>query len=190
MTAGLSAAPTSPGAAWPASTWSRWLAWSSPRPPCGSWCDTWVSTTWPPICWASAWPRPGTSPSTPAGPGEVRHEPGSCRAGYGSDPGGVPARRGGGALPAADHPVGVYPLHHALYLGSARRVPQGPGSRSLSAAPAVLHRHAARPPRRGGHPDHRSEEHTSELQSPCNLVCRLLLEKKKTKNNCKNHIIS
>src|SRR5256885_5237076 len=28
-------------------------------------------------------------------------------------------------------------------------------------------------------PEHRSEEHTSELQSPCNLVCRLLLEKKK-----------
>src|SRR5256885_5438657 len=27
--------------------------------------------------------------------------------------------------------------------------------------------------------DTRSEEHTSELQSPCNLVCRLLLEKKK-----------
>src|SRR5688500_19256042 len=38
---------------------------------------------------------------------------------------------------------------------------------------------------RGRHPaqnrdlDFRSEEHTSELQSPCNLVCRLLLEKKK-----------
>src|SRR5256885_9622959 len=32
------------------------------------------------------------------------------------------------------------------------------------------HRHTATP---------RSEEHTSELQSPCNLVCRLLLEKKK-----------
>src|SRR2546426_4304867 len=29
----------------------------------------------------------------------------------------------------------------------------------------------------------RSEEHTSELQSPCNLVCRLLLEKKKMKEN-------
>src|ERR1039457_7387902 len=28
---------------------------------------------------------------------------------------------------------------------------------------------------------YRSEEHTSELQSPCNLVCRLLLEKKKKK---------
>src|SRR3989454_8056969 len=38
---------------------------------------------------------------------------------------------------------------------------------------------------RAGKPDvqgwERSEEHTSELQSPCNLVCRLLLEKKKTK---------
>src|SRR5256885_12327928 len=29
--------------------------------------------------------------------------------------------------------------------------------------------------------DKRSEEHTSELQSPCNLVCRLLLEKKKSR---------
>src|SRR2546426_882219 len=29
----------------------------------------------------------------------------------------------------------------------------------------------------------RSEEHTSELQSPCNLVCRLLLEKKKDDKN-------
>src|SRR5256885_6778416 len=31
-------------------------------------------------------------------------------------------------------------------------------------------------------PPVRSEEHTSELQSPCNLVCRLLLEKKKKKH--------
>src|SRR2546426_2519710 len=37
-----------------------------------------------------------------------------------------------------------------------------------------------RPGRRSGHDGaDRSEEHTSELQSPCNLVCRLLLEKKK-----------
>src|SRR2546426_6325118 len=40
----------------------------------------------------------------------------------------------------------------------------------------------------------RSEEHTSELQSPCNLVCRLLLEKKKNKKlsipaTLSNHII-
>src|SRR5260370_25091059 len=37
------------------------------------------------------------------------------------------------------------------------------------------------PPRRS-----RSEEHTSELQSHLNLVCRLLLEKKKKKNNTQN----
>src|SRR5256885_7775804 len=40
---------------------------------------------------------------------------------------------------------------------------------------------------------HRSEEHTSELQSPCNLVCRLLLEKKTSMrlfsfhNDCGHH---
>src|SRR5256885_7482201 len=34
----------------------------------------------------------------------------------------------------------------------------------------------------------RSEEHTSELQSPCNLVCRLLLEKKKnTSSRCRKY---
>src|SRR5690348_18151813 len=33
----------------------------------------------------------------------------------------------------------------------------------------------------------RSEEHTSELQSPVHLVCRLLLEKKKKKKNTKNN---
>src|SRR5256885_16994010 len=42
-----------------------------------------------------------------------------------------------------------------------------PGHR-LHGAGHVLHRR-----------EDRSEEHTSELQSPCNLVCRLLLEKKK-----------
>src|SRR2546426_9402322 len=36
----------------------------------------------------------------------------------------------------------------------------------------------------------RSEEHTSELQSPCNLVCRLLLEKKKYKNSTPSPSIS
>src|SRR5256885_6983307 len=33
----------------------------------------------------------------------------------------------------------------------------------------------------------RSEEHTSELQSPCNLVCRLLLEKKKNPGRRPRH---
>src|SRR5258708_10091842 len=50
-----------------------------------------------------------------------------------------------------------------------------------------------RAPRRAGRPAHprrraavRSEEHTSELQSPDHLVCRLLLEKKKTKTSDRN----
>src|SRR5205807_10316400 len=36
----------------------------------------------------------------------------------------------------------------------------------------------------------RSEEHTSELQSSCNLVCRLLLEKKKKKKDTVNHYVT
>src|SRR5256885_12932250 len=56
------------------------------------------------------------------------------------------------------------------------------------------HRHlrpspgASEKPKR--HRDRRSEEHTSELQSPCNLVCRLLLEKKQhneEKSSVTNH---
>src|SRR5207249_7769469 len=69
--------------------------------------------------------------------------------------------------------VGVRPSH----TGTSRR--------SLSRdAPA-------RPPPRGrlqpNHPNPRSEEHTSELQSRFDLVCRLLLEKKKKTNNTKRH---
>src|SRR5256885_7375970 len=41
-----------------------------------------------------------------------------------------------------------------------------------------------------GQLDFRSEEHTSELQSPCNLVCRLLLEKKKKKNHNEHRCIN
>src|SRR2546426_7019229 len=46
---------------------------------------------------------------------------------------------------------------------------------------AALDRGPARPltPLASAAIEDRSEEHTSELQSPCNLVCRLLLEKKK-----------
>src|SRR2546426_5896715 len=46
-----------------------------------------------------------------------------------------------------------------------------------------LRARSTRAPSRPGPEGHaeRSEEHTSELQSPCNLVCRLLLEKKKKK---------
>src|SRR5438132_10527508 len=40
----------------------------------------------------------------------------------------------------------------------------------------------------GMRPNSRSEEHTSELQSHSDLVCRLLLEKKKTKNNMRTKV--
>src|SRR2546426_8534816 len=49
---------------------------------------------------------------------------------------------------------------------------------STSSPPCSSWECRERPPRGRS----RSEEHTSELQSPCNLVCRLLLEKKKKKN--------
>src|SRR2546426_1948928 len=59
-----------------------------------------------------------------------------------------------------------------------RAVRHRQGHRLLPGAPGVGHtRGALRAD--PGHPRARSEEHTSELQSPCNLVCRLLLEKKK-----------
>src|SRR2546426_6719409 len=56
-------------------------------------------------------------------------------------------------------------------------LPAAPGDRV-----AVTHEEAVAEVVRGGrvrYAGRRSEEHTSELQSPCNLVCRLLLEKKK-----------
>src|SRR5256885_7326515 len=56
---------------------------------------------------------------------------------------------------------------------------RGPVGRGPS-APARRHAGPADWPRAFG--PLRSEEHTSELQSPCNLVCRLLLEKKKKTN--------
>src|SRR5256885_12234844 len=46
-------------------------------------------------------------------------------------------------------------------------------------AAVELHRRPIEPDVRDVVLSARSEEHTSELQSPCNLVCRLLLEKKK-----------
>src|SRR5256885_6637839 len=52
---------------------------------------------------------------------------------------------------------------------------------TLFRSPGAAHDATARAQRPGPGPGRcaRSEEHTSELQSPCNLVCRLLLEKKK-----------
>src|SRR2546426_4524516 len=67
-----------------------------------------------------------------------------------------------------------------------RRGPVGRSGLDVIAAVLAAHRAveleaavAARDRPRGGQQEQqrRSEEHTSELQSPCNLVCRLLLEK-------------
>src|SRR5256885_10333316 len=79
-------------------------------------------------------------------------------------------------------------LHDALPIYRCRpwtRQPSLAWHSCLIALPSWQRRHAqnlqitSRPPPRGREVI-RSEEHTSELQSPCNLVCRLLLEKKKS----------
>src|SRR5256885_16402786 len=64
-----------------------------------------------------------------------------------------------------------------------RAIPSRPGERRRALA-EVFRAARARGRRARARTDpggDRSEEHTSELQSPCNLVCRLLLEKKKKK---------
>src|SRR2546426_9041561 len=71
-------------------------------------------------------------------------------------------------------------------LRGARTPPRLGVRRGTNRAGARAHpRHGVRvgpDPAHRAHADTvRSEEHTSELQSPCNLVCRLLLEKKKKK---------
>src|SRR5256885_12246661 len=60
-----------------------------------------------------------------------------------------------------------------------RSVHRGDHVRGRRRAVAVQDLHAVQLHALGHAVGLRSEEHTSELQSPCNLVCRLLLEKKK-----------
>src|SRR5688572_31241107 len=99
-------------------------------------------------------------------------------------------------------PPAVYPLslHDALPISLRDRRPDADGPAEGAADPQALHQRqglaaaqgaravrrladrAARGQRAGaGGRARRSEEHTSELQSQSNLVCRLLLEKKKTR---------
>src|SRR2546427_9517152 len=69
----------------------------------------------------------------------------------------------------------VHPFHGAIHAADAELVLLKAQRRAGPVGgepPTVLQIHAGRP--------ERSEEHTSELQSQSNLVCRLLLEKKKT----------
>src|SRR5256885_6005192 len=65
-------------------------------------------------------------------------------------------------------PAALHALHDALHLQELLQQPVH-----------VLYLHARAPGNAPPSRAVRSEEHTSELQSPCNLVCRLLLEKKK-----------
>src|SRR5256885_7271514 len=73
-------------------------------------------------------------------------------------------RKGSGPRPEEE-------LHLAIVLTGARHPPHWTDSTNAAKLP-----------------DMRSEEHTSELQSPCNLVCRLLLEKKNTQTNSVIHL--
>src|SRR5256885_13108654 len=70
-------------------------------------------------------------------------------------------------------------LHDALPISGIGHRLHPPRSARLDRAAG---RHAALLEALGQLAAQRSEEHTSELQSPCNLVCRLLLEKKKNPN--------
>src|SRR5688500_2968907 len=70
-------------------------------------------------------------------------------------------------------------LFYSLYRVGAKSTSLGMASEqhqlSSFGIPLIV---STRRPRRVPRQSLRSEEHTSELQSPCNLVCRLLLEKK------------
>src|SRR5205807_8047662 len=71
-------------------------------------------------------------------------------------------------------------IRNPAWTGDRRRARASPGAVVCGVLAAPIRGAVARqrhPREVRGRP--RSEEHTSELQSPCNLVCRLLLEKKK-----------
>src|SRR2546426_7017420 len=73
---------------------------------------------------------------------------------------------------------------------AARRRPADRTRRTRVRYPHGPHRRPGHCPRQGRTDEPRSEEHTSELQSPCNLVCRLLLEKKKNKERRGNILVT
>src|SRR2546425_6813415 len=81
--------------------------------------------------------------------------------------------RGGGRGPCAGRPL----PDRRLPVGGAGTVRRAGDGGGLS--------HRRRPQVAAGRPRHRSEEHTSELQSLAYLVCRLLLEKKKNISSIK-----
>src|SRR5256885_9298884 len=80
----------------------------------------------------------------------------------------------------------IYPLslHDALPISRPRLAGEAHVGRRIDARQRLpLERRRRSKPLQPFADAHRSEEHTSELQSPCNLVCRLLLEKKKRQSS-------
>src|SRR5256885_6683231 len=68
---------------------------------------------------------------------------------------------------------------YTLSLHDALPICAGSAFSSAAVMPAAKSKRRMTSPLETSSTNRRSEEHTSELQSPCNLVCRLLLEKKK-----------
>src|SRR5574337_1355440 len=85
-----------------------------------------------------------------------------------------------GCIPHAPGETGI-PLEWKQRTPLCSRIATGIAWRSLGGLKGVKPPEAFGERSRDWSLGHRSEEHTSELQSPLNLVCRLLLEKKKNK---------
>src|SRR5688572_31487692 len=80
----------------------------------------------------------------------------------------------------------LFPYTTLFRSGSPKPNPRSRRKKLQSARLAIARKKSPRKRRRPNR-QCRSEEHTSELQSQSNLVCRLLLEKKKKKTSNKNH---
>src|SRR2546426_8571502 len=87
----------------------------------------------------------------------------------------------------AQDTVGQTARHLRRYLGMRRTGTPPRTWAAVSAAALLAGCMVAAAGAGAGGGIYRSEEHTSELQSPCNLVCRLLLEKKKKHQGCPSH---
>src|SRR2546427_6518750 len=85
----------------------------------------------------------------------------------------------GGVRPCRDQPA---PGSSVVPTGAPRPFPGASVRRACQSRRGVPLAPRSRCPRCRGRRRSRSEEHTSELQSQSNLVCRLLLEKKKNKD--------
>src|SRR2546426_9904188 len=82
------------------------------------------------------------------------------------------------ALPAAPAVAPPAPIARPALRPAPQLEPAAPVAPSIPASPPASDEGTSAAPAPIAKAE-RSEEHTSELQSPCNLVCRLLLEKKK-----------